>query len=137
MFCLLLKYICNAFIRQTLSIYLYIKYLVQKVFFFFRNYYKNVMIQVLVVLDIILESASCSVSNSLQPHGQQPTRLLCPCNSPDKNTAVDCSFLSPGDLPHSEIEPRSYALQADSLPSESRGKPFTILEIVADCTVFF
>ena len=32
-------------------------------------------------------------------------------------------FPSPGDLPNSGIEPRSPALQADSLPSESPGKP--------------
>ena len=30
----------------------------------------------------------------------------------------------PGDLPDPGIEPRSPALQADSLPSESPGKPF-------------
>ena len=33
------------------------------------------------------------------------------------------SFSSPGDLPNPEIEPRSLALQADSLPSEPLGKP--------------
>ena len=34
------------------------------------------------------------VSNSLQPHGLQPARLLCPWNSPGKNTGVGChSFL--------------------------------------------
>ena len=32
-------------------------------------------------------------------------------------------FPSPGGLPDSGIEPRSSALQADSLPSESPGKP--------------
>ena len=33
----------------------------------------------------------CSVmSNSLQPHGQQPKKLLCPWNSPGKNTGVGC-----------------------------------------------
>ena len=31
--------------------------------------------------------------------------------------------ISPGDLPYPEIEPRSPALQADSLPSEPPGKP--------------
>ena len=30
---------------------------------------------------------------------------------------------SPGDLPNPEIEPRSPALQVDSLPSEPQGKP--------------
>ena len=32
-------------------------------------------------------------------------------------------FLSPGDLPNPEIEPRFPTLQADSLPAESPGKP--------------
>ena len=32
-------------------------------------------------------------------------------------------FPSPGDLPNAGIEPRSPALQADSLPSEPSGKP--------------
>ena len=32
-------------------------------------------------------------------------------------------FPSPGDLPDPGIEPRSPALQADSLPSEPPGKP--------------
>ena len=32
-------------------------------------------------------------------------------------------FPSPGDLPNPEIEPRSPALQADSLPAEPHGKP--------------
>ena len=34
-------------------------------------------------------------------------------------------FPSPGDLPDPGIEPRSPALQADALPSEPPGKPFT------------
>ena len=32
-------------------------------------------------------------------------------------------FPSPGDLPNTGIEPRSPALQADSLPAEPQGKP--------------
>ena len=32
-------------------------------------------------------------------------------------------FPSPGDLPSSRIEPKSPALQADSLPAETQGKP--------------
>ena len=32
-------------------------------------------------------------------------------------------FPSPGDLPNPDMEPRSPALQADSLPAESSGKP--------------
>ena len=49
------------------------------------------------------------MSDSLWPHGQWPTKLLCPWNSPDKNTGVGCHsfiqgiFLTQGlnlDLPH-------------------------------------
>ena len=42
---------------------------------------------------------SCSVaSDSLQPHGLLPTRLLCPWGFPSKNTGVGCYFLLQGIL---------------------------------------
>ena len=85
--------------------------------------------------------------SSLQPRGLYPTRLLCPWDSPGKNTGVGhvwqkplqyCKvislqlikikgkkkywsglpFPSPGDLPNPGIEPRSPSLQADTLTSE-------------------
>ena len=48
---------------------------------------------------------SCSVvSDSLRPHGLQPTRLLSPCNSPGvdcpgNSPGVDCHFLFQGIFP--------------------------------------
>ena len=36
------------------------------------------------------------VSNSLRPHGPQPTRLLHPWDFPGKNTGVGCHFLLQG-----------------------------------------
>ena len=57
------------------------------------------------------------VSNALRPYGLQCARLLCPWDSPGKNTGVGCYFLLQG------IEPGSLALQADSLPTELLGKP--------------
>ena len=36
------------------------------------------------------------MSNSLQPHELQPTRLLCPWNFPGKNTGVGCHSLFQG-----------------------------------------
>ena len=36
------------------------------------------------------------VSNSLGPHGLEPTRLLCPWDSPGKNIGVGCHFLLQG-----------------------------------------
>ena len=56
------------------------------------------------------------MSDSLQPYGLQPTRLLCPWNSPGKNTGLP--FPSPDDLPDPRIKLESPALQADSLPFE-------------------
>ena len=37
--------------------------------------------------------------NSLQPYGLQPTRLLCPWDSPGKNTGAGCHFLLQGLFP--------------------------------------
>ena len=46
------------------------------------------------------------MSDSFQPHGLQPTRLLCPWDSPGKNIGVGCHsllqglFLTQGSNPH-------------------------------------
>ena len=45
------------------------------------------------------------VSNSLQPHGLQPTRLLRPWNFPGKNTGVGCHFLLHGIFPTWGLNP--------------------------------
>ena len=39
------------------------------------------------------------VSDSLRPHGLSPARLLCPWNSPGKNTGVGCHSLLQGIFP--------------------------------------
>ena len=39
------------------------------------------------------------MSDSLQPHGLQPARLLCPWDSPGKNTGVGCHALLQGIVP--------------------------------------
>ena len=66
------------------------------------------------------------MSNSLQTHGLQPIRHLCPCDFSGKNTGASCHFLLQGNLPDPGIKPMSPmspALKADSLPSEPSGKP--------------
>ena len=75
---------------------------------------------------------SCSVvSNSLQPHGLQPTRLLCLWNFPGKNTGVGCHFLLQGIFPHPGIEPMSLeslvspALAGGFFTTEPPGKTLT------------
>ena len=65
--------------------------------------------------------------NSLRHCGLWSARLLCPWNSPDKNTGVSCHFLLQGNLPDPEIEPWSPALQADSLPPEPPQKALQVV----------
>ena len=66
-----------------------------------------------------LKSESCSVvSDSLQPHGLEPTRLLYPQNSPGKkNTGVSRHSLLQG-MFLTQGSNWSPALQVDSLPAE-------------------
>ena len=61
------------------------------------------------------ERASSSVMSSSLTPWTVAIWLLCLWNSPGKNTGVGCHFLLAGDLPNPGIEPRSPALQADSL----------------------
>ena len=49
----------------------------------------------------------------------QPTRLLCPWDSPGKNTGVGCHAFLQGDLPNPGIKPRS--LRSPSLASRFFG----------------
>ena len=67
------------------------------------------------------------VSGSLKPHG--PTRFLCPWGFSRQEywSGLPCPL--PEDLPSPGIEPRSPALQADSLPSEPPGKPWWKLKV--------
>ena len=61
------------------------------------------------------------VSNSLRPHALESMEFSRPeCWS-------GYPFPPPGDLPNPGTEPRSLALQADSLPAEPPGKPNTRL----------
>ena len=64
-----------------------------------------------------------SLVQTLQPYGLQPTRLLCPWRFSRQKYWSGLPFPSPGDLPNPGIEPRSPALQVDSLPSKPLGKP--------------
>ena len=70
----------------------------------------------------IFVCVTCSVvSDSLQPQ-TVAARLLCPWDSPGKNTGVGLPFPSLGDLPSPGIKLGSPASQEDSLPSEPAGK---------------
>ena len=53
-----------------------------------HNYWKNYSCD---SLSLSLVAQSCPI---LWPHGLQPARLLCPWDSPGKNTGVGCHFIS-------------------------------------------
>ena len=75
-------------------------------------------------------SCCCLVTNSLQPHGLQPTRLLCPHDFPDKNTEVGCRFLLQVISLTQGSNPCLLHLlhrQADSLPLSHQGSPNILL----------
>ena len=57
------------------------------------------------------------MSDSLRPHGLQPTRPLCSWDCPGKDIGMGGHSLSPEDLPDPGTEPGSPALHPDSLPS--------------------
>ena len=69
----------------------------------------------------------CSVmSDSLQPYGLQPTRLLCPWNFLGKNTKVGCHFLLQGLFLTQGLNLPLLCLlhwQVDSLPLSHLGSP--------------
>ena len=65
------------------------------------------------------------VSNSLQPHGLQLTRLLCPWNFPGKNTRVGCLLLLQGIFLIQGSNQQLLHWQADSLPLNQLGSPIT------------
>ena len=84
---------------------------------------------------LIVQSYDCVLSHSLvsktlQPHGLQPTRLLCPWGFSRQESWSGLPCPSPGYLPNSGIEPRSPTLQADSLPSEPLGKPYNYYHLI-------
>ena len=63
------------------------------------------------------------MSDSLQPHGLQLARLLCPWGFSRQEYWSGLLCPPQGDLPNPGIEPRSPTLQVDSLPAEPLGKP--------------
>ena len=76
---------------------------------------------------------SCfSQSDSVQSYELQTSRLLCPWDSPDKNTGVGCHFLIQGIFLTQGLNPHLLSLlqwQAGSLLLAPPGYPYTQLKI--------
>ena len=81
-------------------------------------------IQWIIRLNFWCESESRSVlSDSLQPHGLQPARLLCPWKSPGKKTGEGSLSLLQGIFPTQGSNPGLLHCRRILLLSEPPGKP--------------
>ena len=67
-----------------------------KFFFFFPSCLLRYGFQIQKCYPYPPSVCACSVCSSLWPHGLQPTRLLCPWNSPGEKTGVGCHLLFQG-----------------------------------------
>ena len=65
------------------------------------------------------------MSDSLRPHGTVAYQTPHSMEFSRQKYWSGLPFPSPGDLPNPGIEPGSPALQADTLPSEPKGKPYS------------
>ena len=71
---------------------------------------------------------SLSPVTTLQPHGLQPARLLCPWGSPGKNTGVGCRALLQGIFPIQGLnEPRSPHCRQITYRLSHQGSPGGII----------
>ena len=112
-----IRYICekNWYLGKK-QVYIYIEGVCQD-FFLLRSYGGGAIWPTQCCVLLFYYKAVCVsrqvTSDSLQPHGLQPDRLLCPGNSPSKNTGVGCHSLlqrnfqtqgsNPGLLPRRQI----------------------------------
>ena len=72
--------------------------------------------------DCVCVYAHSLMPSSLQPRGLQPARLLCPWDSPGKNTGVGSLSLLQGIFPTQGLSPLSLLpWQVDSLPLNHQG----------------
>ena len=92
---------------------------------FHCDLYYNGLSECVCVCVCVCVCALSVISDSLQPHGLQPTKLLCPWNFPGKNTAVYCKFLLQGIFQtQGSNSPllRLLRWQVGSLPVEATGE---------------
>ena len=80
----------------------------------------------------------CLITTScptLQSHGLQPARLLCPWDSPGKNAGVGCHFLLQGIFLTQGLNPSLLHWQADSLLLSHQGYPLVIYHDLKNLSV--
>ena len=86
------------------------------------------LVELLHWIFFFLSVSPSVMSGSVWSRGLWPARVLCPWDSPGKDTGVGCHFPLPGNLPTPQgIEPASLAspVLVDSLPLSHLGSPIS------------
>ena len=77
--------------------------------------------QLLPLVGLVTKSCPTLATQLLQPNGLGPARLLCPWDSPGKNTGAGCHALLQGIFLIQALNPRLLHWQADSLSLSPQG----------------
>ena len=85
--CLLYSKVTRVHVRKYVFLFIFFSIMV----------YHGILNTIPCVIRCVLSHSV--VSDSLRPFGLQPARLLCPWDSPGKNTGVGCHFLLQGIFP--------------------------------------
>ena len=80
------------------------------IFFFYL--YQDYQIYVNKMCKLSCFSSASVISDSLPPHGLQPSKVLCPWDSPGKNTRVGCHALLQGIFPTQRSNPHFFTSPA-------------------------
>ena len=75
------------------------------------------------------------MSDSLRTPGLQPARLLCPWDSPGKNTGVSCRFLLQGIFLTQGSNAGCLHWQADCLPLSHQASPPGLVGVISEVKV--
>ena len=70
-----------------------------------HHHYRAFLYYPFVATFVKVKSEVTQLCPTLQPHGLQPTRLLCPWNFPGNSTGVDCHFFLQGIFPFQGLNP--------------------------------
>ena len=79
------NFISTPSFQSTEKVFMTLTFLAEKQFFTQTCQWKQEIIDLLLLTVWVSRSV---MSSSLQPHGLQSTRLLCPCKSPGKNSRM-------------------------------------------------
>ena len=97
-------------------------------------YNKYISICVCVCVCVCVCISHSAMSDSLQPNGLQPIRLLCPWNTPGKNTRVGCHSTLQGVFPTQGLNLSLLHYRQILHHLSHQGSPFRIYPVFLHCS---